>query len=96
MARKAQKRSLVDLERSCRVHRQTLARLERGDPGVSLGVFLSVLEALRELSSVELLVYQPHTPAHLRAGVRHGGGDPVRAQAPGGAAALLRRWCHRD
>ena len=51
------------------MHRQTLARLERGDPGVSLGVFLTVLEALRELSSVELLVYQPDTPKHLRAGV---------------------------
>lgn len=68
-ARKAQKRSLVDLERTCRVHRQTLGRLERGDPGVSLGVFLSVLEALRELPSVELLVHQPDTPTHLRAGV---------------------------
>ncbi|MYM26498.1 helix-turn-helix domain-containing protein [Duganella sp. FT135W] len=67
-ARKAQKRSLVDLERTCRVHRQTLARLERGDPGVSLGVFLSVLEALRELSSVELIICQPGTPVHLRSG----------------------------
>jgi len=46
--------------------RQTLARLERGAPGVSIGVFLSVLETLRELSSVELLVTQPDTPAHLR------------------------------
>lgn len=68
-ARKAQKRSLVDLESACRVHRQTLTRLERGDPGVSIGVFLSVLEALRELSSVELLVSQPDTPTHLRSGV---------------------------
>ncbi|WP_426336659.1 helix-turn-helix domain-containing protein [Pseudoduganella sp. R-31] len=65
-ARKAQKRSLADLERTCRVHRQTLARLEQGDPGVSIGVLLSVLEALRELSSVELLVNQPSVPAHLR------------------------------
>jgi transcriptional regulator with XRE-family HTH domain len=38
-ARKAQRRSLVDLESACRVHRQTLARLERGDPGVSLASF---------------------------------------------------------
>ncbi|MYN26959.1 helix-turn-helix domain-containing protein [Duganella levis] len=65
-ARQAQKRTLVDLEKTCRVHRQTLARLERGDPGVSLGVFLSVLEALRELSSIELLVSQPDTPVHMR------------------------------
>ena len=67
-ARKAQKRTLVDLEKTCRVHRQTLTRLERGDPGVSLGVVLSVLEALRELSSLELLVSQPETPVHLRSG----------------------------
>lgn len=66
-ARKAQKRSLVELESTCRVHRQTLARLERGDPGVSLGVALSVLEALRELADVELLVSQPEIPSHQRA-----------------------------
>jgi DNA-binding XRE family transcriptional regulator len=59
LARKAQKRSLVDLEQACRVHRQTLARLERGDPGVSMGVALTVLEALRKLSDVELVVSQP-------------------------------------
>ena len=67
-ARKAQKRSLVDLEHACRVHRQTLARLERGDPGVSLGVMLTVLEALRELADAELLVSQPETAPHLRTG----------------------------
>lgn len=66
--RKAQKRSLADLEKTCRVHRQTLARLEQGDPGVSIGVLLSVLEALRELSGVELLLSQPNVPAHLRSG----------------------------
>lgn len=65
-ARKAQKRSLVELESACRVHRQTLARLERGDPGVSIGVALSVLEALRALSDIELLLSQPETPAHRR------------------------------
>jgi transcriptional regulator with XRE-family HTH domain len=59
LARKVQKRSLVELEEICRVHRQTLSRLERGDPGVSFGVILSVLEALRKLSDVELLVSQP-------------------------------------
>lgn len=65
-ARKAQKRSLADLEGACRIHRQTLARLEKGDPGVSLGVALSVLEALRELADVELLVSRPETPMHRR------------------------------
>jgi transcriptional regulator with XRE-family HTH domain len=64
--RKAQKRTLVELEKACRVHRQTLARLERGDPGVSIGVMLSVLEALRELADVELLVSQPGVPVHQR------------------------------
>jgi transcriptional regulator with XRE-family HTH domain len=58
-ARKAQKRTLAELEQSSRVHRQTLARLERGDPTVSLGVALTVLESLGELADVELLVAQP-------------------------------------
>lgn len=62
LARKAQKRSLVDLEEACRIHRQTLSRLERGDPGVSMGVMLSVLEVLRKLSDAELLVAQPDAP----------------------------------
>jgi transcriptional regulator with XRE-family HTH domain len=65
-ARKAQGRTLVELEQSCRVHRQTLARLERGDPGVSLGVLLTVLEALRELPDIELLLSQPEVPRHRR------------------------------
>lgn len=67
-ARKAQGRTLVELEQSCRIHRQTLARLERGDPGVSLGVLLTVMEALRELADVELLLSQPEVPRHQRAG----------------------------
>jgi transcriptional regulator with XRE-family HTH domain len=65
--RKAQKRSLAELEDTCRVHRQTLARLERGDPGVSIGVILSVLEALRKLGDVELLVSHPEALADPRA-----------------------------
>lgn len=63
LARKAQGRSLVELEQACRIHRQTLARLERGDPGVSMGVVLTVLEALRKLADVELLVSQPGAAA---------------------------------
>jgi transcriptional regulator with XRE-family HTH domain len=65
-ARKAQKRTLVELEAACRVNRKTLARLEQGDPGVSLGVTLTVLEALRELADVELLVSNPETPSYQR------------------------------
>lgn len=57
--RKAQGRTLADVELSIRVHRQTLARLERGDPTVSLGIALTVLEALGELTDIELLVGQP-------------------------------------
>lgn len=58
-ARKAQRRTLADLEQSSRIHRQTLARLERGDPSVSFAVVLTALEALGELADVELLVSQP-------------------------------------
>lgn len=58
-ARKAQRRTLADLESSSRVHRHTLARLEHGDPSVSFGVALAVLEALGELADLELLVSHP-------------------------------------
>ncbi len=57
--RKAQRRTLADLEQSTRVHRQTLARMERGDPSVSFAVVLTALEALGELADLELLVSQP-------------------------------------
>lgn len=57
--RKAQGRTLADLEMSSRIHRQTLARLERGDPTVSIGVVLTALESLGELADVELLVGNP-------------------------------------
>lgn len=65
-ARKAQGRTLADLEHASRIHRQTLARLEKGDPGVSLGVALIVFEALGELADMELLLSQPDRPRHLR------------------------------
>jgi transcriptional regulator with XRE-family HTH domain len=58
-ARKAQRRTLADLESSSRVHRHTLARLEHGDPSVSFGVALAVLEALGLLADLELLVSHP-------------------------------------
>lgn len=58
-ARRAKKLSQGDLEAICRVHRSTLTRLEQGDPGVSLGVFVLVLEALRETGDLELLLSQP-------------------------------------
>src|ERR1700693_4546665 len=65
-ARKSRKQSLTQLEQICRIHRTTLGRLERGDPGVSMGVFLSVLEALQELQDVELVLAMPDTPKHKR------------------------------
>lgn len=65
-ARKVRKLSLSQLEQITRIHRTTLGRLERGDPGVSMGVFLSVLEALQELAETELLLSRPETPQHQR------------------------------
>lgn len=70
LARKARKQSLSQLEQICRIHRTTLGRLERGDPGVSLGVFLTVLEALQELPEVELVLSHPGTPKHKRAATK--------------------------
>ena len=67
LARKSRKKSLAELELICRIHRTTLGRLERGDTGVSVGVFLTVLEALNELADVELVVSQPSTPKYARA-----------------------------
>jgi transcriptional regulator with XRE-family HTH domain len=69
-ARKARKQSLSQLEKICRIHRTTLGRLERGDPGVSLAVFMSVLEALQELPEIELILSQPETPKHKRAAAK--------------------------
>jgi ribosome-binding protein aMBF1 (putative translation factor) len=46
-ARKARKLSLSQLEQITRIHRSTLGRLELGDPGVSIGGLLAVLEALQ-------------------------------------------------
>jgi predicted transcriptional regulator len=64
--RKARKLSLSQLSKITRIHRTTLGRLELGDPGVSIGNFLAVLEALQELPDIELLVSRPETPRHLR------------------------------
>lgn len=58
-ARRARKETLAGLEKRVRVHRTTLGRLERGDPTVSLGVLMRVLEALDALSDIELLVSRP-------------------------------------
>jgi|SRR5471032_498372 len=66
LARKAQRLTLLDLERLCRIHRTTLGRLERGDLGVSVGLLLSVLETLGELADVELLLSQPSKLKHQR------------------------------
>jgi transcriptional regulator with XRE-family HTH domain len=65
-ARKARKISLTQIEKTCRIHRTTLSRLERGEPGVSLGVLLTVLEYFNELADLELLLSQPDVPKHQR------------------------------
>ncbi len=64
--RKVRKLTLLDLEKRCRVHHTTIGRLERGDTGVSLGVFLTVLDSLDELGDIELLLSQPEKPKHKR------------------------------
>ena len=65
-ARKVHKLTLLDLENRCRIHHTTIGRLERGDAGVSLGVFLTVLHSLEELSDIELILTQPEKPKHKR------------------------------
>ena len=57
--RKAQGRTLADLEASTRIHRHTIARLEQGDTTVSFSKVLAILESLGELADIELLVSRP-------------------------------------
>jgi transcriptional regulator with XRE-family HTH domain len=59
VARKARNWTLNQLEERVRVHRTTLARLERGDVSVSLAVLVRVLEALGQLSDIELVMRHP-------------------------------------
>lgn len=66
LLRKARGLTLAQLEGMCRIHRTTLGRLERGEPGVSIGVLLTVLETLGDLADVELLISQPEEPRHRR------------------------------
>ncbi|RJF92075.1 helix-turn-helix domain-containing protein [Noviherbaspirillum saxi] len=65
-ARKARQLTLTQLEHQCRIHRATLGRLEKGDPNVTFAVILSVLEALGELSELELILSRPEVPKHKR------------------------------
>jgi transcriptional regulator with XRE-family HTH domain len=58
-ARKARRLTLIALQARCGIHRTTLSRLESGDPGVTLGVFMTVLESLNLLSDIELLLSRP-------------------------------------
>jgi transcriptional regulator with XRE-family HTH domain len=73
VARKARNWTLNQLEERVRVHRTTLARLERGDVSVSLAVLVRVLEALGQLSDLELVVRHPEAHGKPVAA----GGEPV-------------------
>lgn len=66
IARKTKRVTLQDLERKCGFHRTTMSRLENGDPSVSISIFLAVLEAIGELSDIELILSRPAEPAHKR------------------------------
>lgn len=72
-ARKARKLSLSELEQITRIHRSTLGRLERGDPGVSIGGLIVVLEALQVLPEVKLLLNHPERLQQLRSEPPSGG-----------------------
>lgn len=47
LARKRRKLSSVLVAEKAKISRQTLWKVEKGDPGVSIGAYLSVLFALR-------------------------------------------------
>ncbi|MBC3879542.1 helix-turn-helix transcriptional regulator [Undibacterium sp. FT79W] len=70
IARKAAGLSLSELESITRTHRTTLGRLERGEDGVSIGTLFAVLEALNELSEMELVLSRPDVPKQLRTPIK--------------------------
>ncbi len=53
------------------ISRSTLHKVERGDPGVSLGIYASVLQRYGLLQRLESLVEAPWDPSRLPRRVRH-------------------------
>jgi transcriptional regulator with XRE-family HTH domain len=79
IARIRRRLSTEDLAQACGIGRRTLYRIENGDPGISLGTFLSVLWKLALLDSIRG-VADPDTDDHgkiLEAATR-----PQRVRVP--------------
>ena len=56
LARKKRKMTLIELSKRAAVDRRTLAQLEAGSPGVSIGTFFQVLSLLKLSQGIEELL----------------------------------------
>jgi transcriptional regulator with XRE-family HTH domain len=79
IARVRRRLSTDDLAQACGIGRRTLYRIERGDPGIALGSFLSVLWKLALLDTIRG-VADPDTDDHGK--ILEAAARPKRVRAP--------------
>lgn len=79
IARVRRRMSTEDLAQACGIGRRTLYRIERGDPGIALGSFLSVLWKLALLDTIRG-VADPDTDDHGK--ILEAASRPKRVRAP--------------
>jgi transcriptional regulator with XRE-family HTH domain len=79
IARVRRRLSTEDLAQACRIGRRTLYRIEIGDPGISLGTFMSVLWKLALLDGIRG-VADPDTDDHGK--ILEAAARPQRVRAP--------------
>jgi transcriptional regulator with XRE-family HTH domain len=79
IARVRRRMSTEDLAQACGIGRRTLYRIERGDRGIALGSFLSVLWKLALLDTIRG-VADPDTDDHGK--ILEAAARPKRVRAP--------------
>lgn len=79
IARVRRRMSTEDLAQACGIGRRTLYRIERGEPGIALGTFLSVLWKLALLDTMGG-VANPDTDDHGK--ILEAAARPQRVRAP--------------
>jgi transcriptional regulator with XRE-family HTH domain len=79
IARVRRRLSTEDLAQACGITRRTLYRVENGEPGIALGIFLSVLWKLSLLDTLRA-VANPDTDDHGK--ILEAASRPKRVHAP--------------
>lgn len=79
IARVRRRLGTEDLAQACGIGRRTLYRIEKGDPGISLGTFMGVLWKLGLLDSMHG-VADPDTDDHGK--ILEAAARPQRVRAP--------------